>query len=235
MAAERSFCADGPATALPECLTKRNCPTSCFNSDAMDAITSAAPWVLRAPPVVASAASATLLTFPCSLAVPSDTQVSVRRTSVVIDVCSSTAAATVVEKLLTLSMTERTALIASTARLVSSWIALIFWSMSSVALAVPAARSFTSRATIANPLPASPARAASMVAFNASRLVWAAIEVITLTTSPISLELVPRRAIVWCASSTKVTASLAIFRACWALTVMSRMASLICAADADTV
>jgi hypothetical protein len=41
-----------------------------------------------------------------------------------------------------------------------------------VARPVWLARFFTSAATTAKPLPASPARAASMVAFNASRLVY---------------------------------------------------------------
>ena len=57
--------------------------------------------------------------------------------------------------------------------------------ISSVALAVWLASAFTSEATTANPRPDSPARAASMVAFNASRFVCAAIEWINLTTSPI--------------------------------------------------
>ena len=47
--------------------------------------------------------------------------------------------------------------------------------ISSVALAVWADRVFTSAATTAKPRPASPARAASMVALSASRLVWAEI------------------------------------------------------------
>jgi hypothetical protein len=47
------------------------------------------------------------------------------------------------------------------------------------------ASDLTSVATTANPRPASPARAASMVAFSARRLVCSAIAVISLTTSPI--------------------------------------------------
>ena len=47
--------------------------------------------------------------------------------------------------------------------------------MSSVARAVCEARLFTSCATTAKPRPASPARAASMVALSASRLVWPAM------------------------------------------------------------
>ena len=76
--------------------------------------------------------------------------------------------------------------IASTAPLVTSWVASIFSLISSVALAVCLASSFTSLATTAKPLPASPARAASMVAFSASRLVCCANEVMTLITLPIS-------------------------------------------------
>ena len=47
--------------------------------------------------------------------------------------------------------------------------------MSTVALWVCCDRVLTSAATTANPLPASPARAASMVALRASRFVWEAI------------------------------------------------------------
>jgi len=56
---------------------------------------------------------------------------------------------------------------------------LDFLAISSVARAVSLASSFTSLATTAKPLPASPARAASIVAFSASRLVCCAMEVIT--------------------------------------------------------
>ena len=58
--------------------------------------------------------------------------------------------------------------------------------ISSVAFAVWLASDLTSEATTAKPRPASPARAASMVALSASRLVCSAIAVISLTTSPIS-------------------------------------------------
>ncbi len=72
---------------------------------------------------------------------------------------------------LTWPMIERIFSIASTAPVVSSCTAAICWEISSVALAVWLARFLTSWATTAKPLPASPARAASMVAFSASRLV----------------------------------------------------------------
>ena len=57
--------------------------------------------------------------------------------------------------------------------------------ISSVAFAVWLASAFTSLATTAKPRPCSPARAASMVAFSASRLVWLAMFWISVTTSPI--------------------------------------------------
>jgi hypothetical protein len=69
-------------------------------------------------------------------------------------------------------MTSLIRLITSTAPLVSCWIAVTRAPMSSVARAVSWARSFTSLATTAKPLPASPARAASMVAF--SQQSWSA-------------------------------------------------------------
>ncbi len=61
----------------------------------------------------------------------------------------------------------------------------IWPAISSVALAVCTASDFTSEATTAKPRPASPARAASMVALSASRLVCPATSWISLTTSPI--------------------------------------------------
>jgi hypothetical protein len=65
--------------------------------------------------------------------------------------------------------------IASTVCPVEPWISLICALISSVAFAVWLASDLTSLATTANPLPASPARAASIVALSASRLVWPAI------------------------------------------------------------
>ena len=73
--------------------------------------------------------------------------------------------------------------------LTASWVAdctpEIWARMSSVALEVWVARFFTSDATTAKPLPASPARAASMVALSARRLVWSAMSLISATISPI--------------------------------------------------
>ena len=82
--------------------------------------------------------------------------------------------------------------IAVTAPLVSSWIEAIWAVMSWVALAVWVARFLTSHATTAKPLPCSPARAASIVALSASRLVWPAMLEISSTTS-----------LIFCAASAK--------------------------------
>ena len=74
---------------------------------------------------------------------------------------------------------------APTAPVVAACTAMISLEISSVALAVCTASDLTSDATTAKPLPASPARAASMVALSASRLVWPAMARISLITSPI--------------------------------------------------
>ncbi len=81
--------------------------------------------------------------------------------------------------------------------------------ISSVALAVSLASSLTSLATTAKPLPASPARAASMVAFRARRLVCWAMEVMTLMTCPISAEESPSLATVALVVSATLTAEVA--------------------------
>ncbi len=79
---------------------------------------------------------------------------------------------------------EEISLIAPTESLVAAWMPEICWPISPVAFAVCSASAFTSEATTAKPRPASPARAASMVAFSASRLVWPAMVLISSTTSP---------------------------------------------------
>ncbi len=99
--------------------------------------------------------------------------------------CSSIAEAMVVEISLTSTIVKEIRLIAATASAVSAWIVSIWARMSSVACDVCVASDLTSDATTAKPRPASPARAASMVALRASRLVWLAIWVMKATTSPI--------------------------------------------------
>jgi len=74
---------------------------------------------------------------------------------------------------------------------------------------------FTSEATTAKPRPASPARAASMVALSASRLVWPAMVLMSSTTSPMraaAFDNSPTRSLVVRACS---TASLAIRADSW--------------------
>ena len=78
--------------------------------------------------------------------------------------------------------------------------------MSSVARAVSWASSLTSLATTAKPLPASPARAASIVALRASRLVCSAMPLISLMTVAISCEESPSLPTVWVVVSATVTA-----------------------------
>ena len=136
--------------------------------------------------MVVDAASATALMLAEMLVVPSVMAWMLELTSAVVALCSSTAPAMVVEVSLTRSMSSEISAMACTASMASCWIVSIFDWISPVALAVCEARAFTSLATTAKPLPASPTRAASMVALRASRSVCSAIEVITLTTLPMS-------------------------------------------------
>ncbi|MGY2932345.1 hypothetical protein ACVWZ6_001947 [Bradyrhizobium sp. GM6.1] len=89
--------------------------------------------------------------------------------------CSSTAAAIVVVTSLISPMIRPMPWMAPTADVVTDCMLAIWLRISSVALAVWLARLFTSEATTAKPRPASPARAASMVALSASRLVCEAM------------------------------------------------------------
>ncbi len=90
-------------------------------------------------------------------------------------------------------------------------------------------------ATTANPAPAWPARAASIVALRASRFVCSAIEVISLTTLPISALDAPSRATVSLAVPAATTASWATAAASPALAEISRIDALICSAAVATV
>src|ERR1039458_9384403 len=134
-----------------------------------------------APRVVFCAAKATPPIFLAISPVPLAASATLRAISLVVTVCSSTAEAMLLEMSLIWLMMALISPMACTAPLVSVWMASIFWPISSVALAVSLASSLTSLATTAKPLPASPARAASIVAFSASRLVCCAMEVAALT------------------------------------------------------
>ena len=119
--------------------------------------------------------------------------------------CSSTAAAMVEAISDIRPMVSPISLMAPTDSWVAAWMPDICWLISPVAFAVCSASAFTSDATTAKPRPASPARAASMVALRASRLVWPAMVLISSTTSPIraaALASSATRSLVFCACST---------------------------------
>src|SRR5262245_34553390 len=125
-------------------------------------------------------------------------------------------------------MTSVMASIASAVPVVISWIEPICSAISSVALAVCPASDFTSAATTANPLPDSPARAASIVAFKASRLVCPAIAWMSPTTSPIRVAAAPSCDIVVtvrCASETARPATSVDFAACEAISPIEAASS----------
>ncbi len=125
---------------------------------------------------VSSAEADTVAVPLITSSAPAAAWATLRTISCVAAFCSSTAAAIAVVTLLISRMRAPKPPIADTAWAVESWIRAICEEISSVALAVWLASSLTSAATTAKPRPASPARAASMVAFSASRLVWPAIE-----------------------------------------------------------
>ena len=154
--------------------------------------------------------------------------------SFVVAVCSSTADAIVSWKSLIDAMIAEISPIAATAPVVSVWIAATRRAISPVARAVSCASSLTSPATTANPLPASPARAASIVAFSANKFVCSAMLVITLTTSPISCELTPNFETVSFVAAATPVARFATFAASFAFWAISRIDAPICSAPAAT-
>jgi len=86
---------------------------------------------------------------------------------------------------LTRRMVEVIPRIESADSLVALWIAPTCTEISSVAIDVWVASALPPEATTAEPWPASPARAAWIVALSASRLVCPAISLMSFTTSPI--------------------------------------------------
>src|ERR1700747_2602083 len=119
-------------------------------------------------------------------------------------------------------------LMAETASLVDCCMAATWPEISSVALAVWFASAFTSDATTAKPRPDSPARAASMVALSAKRLVWAAMLWISFTTSPIFSAPVESTCTVAVVRSASPTAwrEISLERATWARNLGDRARQL---------
>src|SRR5260221_5075148 len=152
-----------------------NCATSCFSRLlSVDSDCAADSTCEEAPPASdAPRWTSAILASTCE--VPSAARCTFREISWVAAPCSSTADAIVAEISDIRAMVAPISLIAVTESLVADWMSAICWLISSVAFAVCSASVFTSAATTANPLPASPARAASMVAFSAKRLVCPAM------------------------------------------------------------
>src|ERR1044072_4442140 len=180
---------DGVAGCMREAAATRarNWSTACCKvpACAVSALDASSTWV--AERLVSSIASVTVAMLPASSRAPVAASCTLRPISCVEALCSSTDAAMVEVKRLTSPITLVIWRIASTACAVEPWIAPICPEISSVALAVWLASVFTSEATTAKPRPASPARAASIVALSASRLVCSAIARISLMTSPMRL------------------------------------------------
>jgi hypothetical protein len=107
--------------------------------------------------------------------------------------------------------------------------------MSSVARAVSCASSLTSSATTAKPLPASPARAASIVALSASRLVCSAIDGDRLDDVADLRRRLAELATVVFVTAASVTASLATCAASFALRAISWIEEPISSPAAETV
>ncbi len=102
----------------------------------------------------------------------------------VVPLCRSTAPVIAVAMPEIVSIRPATERIAATVCSTAPRICPTWLLISPVARAVWLARFFTSEATTAKPLPASPARAASIVALSASRLVCPAMAAISPSTSP---------------------------------------------------
>src|SRR5215213_513991 len=166
------------------CTESRNLPTSSLRRlESPDSDCAAASTCEDAEPVsLAPRCTSPMLEDTCW--VPIDACCTLREISCVAAPCSSTAAAMVEEISDSFSMVPLISLIAFTESWVAAWMPVICWPISPVALEVCSASAFTSEATTAKPRPASPARAASMVALSANRLVWPAMVLMSSTTSP---------------------------------------------------
>src|SRR5262249_15762654 len=178
---------DGRVLRQAALTVARNLSTSalsrvlCSASDLADDSTSAAPVPVIAAPLFTSEMLLATSVVPCAACWM------LRVISCVAAPCSSTADAMVVAISETRLIVPPISLIALTDSCVAACISAICVLISLVALAVCEASCLTSWATTAKPLPASPARAASIVALSASRLVCSAIDVISCVTSPMRL------------------------------------------------
>jgi hypothetical protein len=189
----------------------------------------------RAPSLATLVDSATALMFSAMAALPLAPSVTLRPISAVAAACSSTIEAMLVCSALISPMVLVIWPIESIAWRLSLCTCLTVCVISSVAFAVCCASAFTSLATTANPLPASPARAASMVALSASRLVCAAMVLISLTTSETWLFDFSRLLMLAPAASASLTALDATCAEVEAFLATSWMVALISSALAETV
>src|SRR5260221_717115 len=181
--AGRSARPDQAALASPRILAMNS--ATLFSSVVACTASSAEAPRTRSAPMPASAAveEASATEDDTSIVLPAAT-VALRAISCVAESCCVIALAT---EALTRSMPETAcsaSSIAAEERATSSRMAVTCAAISAVARIVLPARFLTSLATTAKPLPASPARAASIVALSARRLVWLAMSLISLTTSP---------------------------------------------------
>ena len=204
------WCGEGPPAART---VLRNPSTRSSSRPAWAASISEAPRRSEALRPVSPVADWTSVMARVTSVVPAEACCTLRAISAVAASCSCTAEAMAVAMSFTCWMVMPMERMASTAAPVAPCMDATCWPISSVARAVWVARLFTSFATTAKPFPASPARAASIVAFSASRLVCEAMSAISFTTSPMRAAAVESCAIVWsvelaCAAASDATLAL---------------------------